>query len=97
MTEYIFYTTEGFTEDPKGEDIENCQLMGRAYGNNQNEALDNLLKENPWIEKQGFDPGEFICQELASTSHSEDKLSYLTNLLTERQLEKYIKWLDTIE
>ena len=43
MTEYIFYTTEGFTQAPDGEDIENCQLLGRAYGKDKHDALSNLF------------------------------------------------------
>ena len=65
MTEYIFYTTEGFTQAPDGEDIENCQLLGHAYGNDEHDALLNLLKENLWIEQRGFSPNEAIGKELA--------------------------------
>jgi hypothetical protein len=96
MTEYIFYTTEGFTQAPDGDDIENCQLLGRAFGKDKHDALSNLLKENSWIEERGFEPDEAICNELASTANAEAKLSFLTNLLDERQLEEYIDWLKTI-
>jgi len=74
MTEYIFYTTEGFTLAPDGENIENCQLLGRAYGKDKHQALENLIKENPWIEKRGFEPNKAICKELATNSNSEAKL-----------------------
>ena len=97
MTEYIFYTTEGFTQAPDGNDIENCQLLGRAYGKDKHDALSNLLKEKPWIKERGFEPCEIICKELVSTSNAEAKLSFLTNLLDERQLAKYTNWLKTIE
>lgn len=97
MIEYIFYTTEGFTQAPDGEDIENCQLLGRAYGIDKHDALSNLLKENPWIKKRGFEPYEVICKELASTANAEAKLSFLTNLLDERQFAEYTNWLKTIE
>ena len=97
MTEYIFYTTEGFTQAPDGNDIENCQLLGRAYGKDKHDALSNLLKENPWIKERGFEPCETICKELVSTSNAEEKLSFLTNLLDERQLAEYMNWLKTIE
>jgi hypothetical protein len=33
---------------------------------------------------------------LASTANAEAKLSFLTNILDERQLEEYIDWLKTI-
>ena len=65
MAEYIFYTAEGFTQAPDGEDIENYQLLGLAYGNDKYDALQNLLKENPWIEHRGFDPCGVIGKELA--------------------------------
>ena len=68
MAEYIFYTTEGYTQAPDGEGIENCQLLGRAYGKDRREALDNLLMDNPWITERGFDPHEAICRELAPTA-----------------------------
>lgn len=97
MTEYIFYTTEGFTQAPDGNDIENCQLLGRAYGKDKHDALSNLLKENPWIKERGFEPCETICKELVSTSNAEAKLSFLTDLLDERQLAEYTNWLITIE
>ena len=80
MTEYIFYTTEGYTQAPDGEDIENCQLLGRAYGIDKHDALQNLLKENSWIENRGFDPCEAIGKELISTTNAEEKLSFITNL-----------------
>ena len=65
MAEYIFYTAEGYTQDPNGKDVENCQLLGRAYGDNTNQALDNLLKENPWIKEHGYDPHKTSCLRLA--------------------------------
>lgn len=65
MAEYIFYTAEGYTQAPNGNDIENCQLLGRAYGDNTNQALDNLLKENPWIIEHGYDTHKTSCLRLA--------------------------------
>lgn len=66
MNEYIFYTTEGFTQDPNGNDIENCQVLGCAFGNNPKEAEENLLKENPWIVEAGFSESEFIVRQLVA-------------------------------
>ena len=96
MEKYIFYTTEGFTQAPDGEDIENCQLLGCAYGQDKQEAMDNLLTENPWIKERGFEPRKAICAELATTHNAEDKLSFITGLLEERQLEEYSNWLKAI-
>jgi len=67
MKEFIFYTAEGFTQAPNGEDIENCQLLGCACGKDRDDALNNLLKENPWIVESGFEPREAICKELVSS------------------------------
>lgn len=64
MSEYIFYTTEGFTQDPNENNIENCQVLGRAFGKNAKEARCNLLKENPWIEEAGFDTTDLIVKQL---------------------------------
>ena len=68
MAEYIFYTTEGYTQAPDGEDIENCQLLGRACGKDKSEALDNLLKDNPWIVERGYNPHEAISKELDASA-----------------------------
>ena len=65
MSEYIIYTTEGFTQDPNGNDIDNCQVLGCVSGNTPQEARDNLLKDNPWIIEAGFVPAEFIVRQLA--------------------------------
>ena len=50
MGTYIFYTLGGRTESPDGQEVENCQLLGEANGENAGEALSQLLSENPWIE-----------------------------------------------
>lgn len=64
MNEYIFYTTEGFTQDPNGNDVENCQLLGRSFGINSDDALHNLLTNNEWIAEHGFDTKKFICKRI---------------------------------
>lgn len=65
MNEYIFYTTEGHTIAPNEDvEVENCQVLGCAYGNNKDEAQNNLLKENPWIEEAGFSTSEFLVKQL---------------------------------
>ena len=97
MAEYIFYTTEGFTQAPEGDDVENCQLVGRAFGDNENEAKNNLLKENPWIEEHGFDEEMFVGKELAPCENADKKLFFLTELLDESQLNCYTTWLKSIE
>lgn len=58
MKEYLFYTAEGTTYGPNGEDVDNCQVLGRGFGNDNTEALHDLLERNPWIIEKGFDPYE---------------------------------------
>ena len=72
MAEYVFYTKEGFTQDPNGNDVENCQVLGRAFGRNEDEARCNLLKENPWIEKAGFDTTVLIVKQLLTEEQKAD-------------------------
>lgn len=97
MAEYIFYTTEGFTQDPEGDDVENCQLIGRAFGNNENEAKNNLLKENLWIEEHGFDKEMLIGKELAPCENADKQLSFLIKLLGDKQLNEYTAWLKSFK
>ena len=97
MAEYIFYTTEGFTQDTKGNDVENCQLIGMAFGENKNEAKNNLMKENPWIKEHNFDEKMFITKELAPCINADKHLSFLVELLDDKQLNEYTTWLKSIK
>ena len=66
MNEYIVYTTEGYAIAPNEDvEVENCQLLGCAYGHDVKEAVRNLLDENPWILEAGFNKSEFIIRQLA--------------------------------
>ncbi len=71
MAEYIFYTTEGFTQAPDGNDVENCQLLGCVFGDSSRHALENLLKENPWIKERKYDPDRIFCKEVVPSEHQE--------------------------
>ena len=50
---YIFITDEGFTFQPGSEDyepdIENMQVIGFGKGTDSQGALNNMIKENPYI------------------------------------------------
>ena len=65
MKQFIFITNEGFTLTPNKENIPNAQVIGIAKGENQVDALKNLLKINPWIWDSGFNVAEFIGYEIA--------------------------------
>ncbi|MBR3797440.1 MAG: hypothetical protein IKK36_00810 [Bacteroidales bacterium] len=64
MNEYIFYTTEGYTISPNNNDVDNCQVLGLVCGKNVTDAQRNLIKENPWIKKFGYDINKIICKQL---------------------------------
>ncbi|MDR1738528.1 MAG: hypothetical protein LBR66_06930 [Candidatus Symbiothrix sp.] len=64
MKKYICITNEGFTESPKNEEVECQQVLGYSSGNNEREAIENLLKECPYIIEYGFDEYEIIVKEL---------------------------------
>ena len=87
MNEYIIYTTEGFTQDPNGNDIENCQVLGRAFGNNPEEAEENLLKENPWINEAGFNRSEFFIKQLLTEEQHADIKAVIEYLLADEERE----------
>ena len=65
MPEYIFYAIEGTTLDPKGNETHNCQVVGCGSGMTEEEALNNLLGEDPSIMGQGFNPRLIVGRELA--------------------------------
>ena len=73
MKEYIFYTTEGFTDAPNGNiEVENCQVLGMVRGCNESEALENLLNENPWINEAGFNPTKFLVRQILTSDQRND-------------------------
>ncbi len=65
MNKYIFYTFEGFTQSPNGDDVENLQILGFESAPAKDEALRNLLNNNDWIMKTGFELEKIICKKLA--------------------------------
>ena len=66
MNNYIFLTDEGYTFQPDSEseprEIENLQVIGLAKGNNADEAYENLLVENPYLEEANFE--RIFCYQL---------------------------------
>lgn len=72
MNKYIFYTLEGFTQSPTSEDCNNIQILGFENGNNQSEAMNNLITENKWIEKLGFDTTEIQAKQLLTDENKQD-------------------------
>lgn len=56
MNEYVIYTTEGYTQNPAGNDVNNCQVLGvGSKGNTAAEAI-AALENDLAISELGFDP-----------------------------------------
>lgn len=64
MKKYIFYTSEGLTQTPDNDDIENCQVIDWAKGKNSEEAFRNMKNESKHLKETDFD--EVMCQELVN-------------------------------
>lgn len=75
MKKYIFYTTEGFTQDSKNNDIENCQIIDWVEGKNSKDAFQNFKKENQFLKQVNFD--NVMCQELANEKVDYFSLKFL--------------------
>lgn len=68
MNEYIFYTSEGYTKPPRQDkDVDNCQVLGRAFGDNEIIAKKNLLKDNPWIEDYGYNLNKIVALQIVNS------------------------------
>jgi len=71
MNSYIFITQEGSTYQPDSDvselEIENCQVVGFAKGNNANEAMKNLVKSNEHLLNSNFK--ELICIEMKNPDY----------------------------
>lgn len=62
MNQYVFYTEEGYTASPRGEDVENFQILGFEDGNSAKEALKKLMDRNSWILRTGFNENEILVK-----------------------------------
>ena len=92
MNKYIFFTTEGTTYPPiEGKEVDNCQLLGRAYGQTAEEAKSNLLKDNPWIEDSGFDSDCIIAEQILTIEQRND-VKTLVEYLYEDKKKHYEEW-----
>jgi len=58
MKKFIFITGEGFTFQPGSEDyepdIENMQVIGFGEGNTIDDAMENMIDENPYLKNTKF-------------------------------------------
>ncbi len=54
MPNYIFLTNDWFTQDNSWNNIENSQLLWITNWKDSQQAFENLLKENEWIQQSDF-------------------------------------------
>lgn len=89
MNEYIIYTTEGYTEAPnENVEIENCQVLGRVSGDNQENALKTFLADNQFILEAGFDTSKFIISQIMTRQQRNDIISLLNYLMKNDSKDK---------
>ena len=65
MKRFVFYTSEGYTESPTREMVENLQILGFENGENEKEAFKSLIDNNQWILERGFNQNKIITMQLA--------------------------------
>ena len=54
MKNYLFFTSEGFTFDPKNKEIQNMQILGDGLGKNLDEAFINFKTNQPYLKDFTF-------------------------------------------
>ena len=85
MNTYIFLTAEGYTFQPDSEsiepDIENLQVLGIVLGFDQENAFNNLLKNNLSLVTTTFT--EIFCLQLDSNYLDSKKYFYINREIIE--------------
>lgn len=64
MNKYILYTIEGYCEDPKGNEVDNCQYLGRIEAADEGEAVEKFCEEHPNIQSRGYNPNLIVAAQL---------------------------------
>lgn len=61
MAKFIFYTDQGYTISPNGNELESLQILGIEDGKSEEDALNNLFNNNEWILESGFSKESIKC------------------------------------
>lgn len=83
ISKFLFYTCEGYSISPNNDVLESLQILGTEVGDTQAEALANLLNNNKWIIKSGFNLDLIHSNKVLTNNDSNS----LNNLIDELQLE----------
>ena len=54
MKSFIFFTNDGFTQDPNHKEISNMQILGDGAGNNITEAFKKFKQNQSYLSEYGF-------------------------------------------
>ena len=54
MKNFLFFTSEGFTYDPKNKDIQNMKILGDGFGKDILEAFNNFKYEHQYLKNFSF-------------------------------------------
>jgi len=54
MKSFIFFTNEGFTQDPKNKEISNMQVLGNGAGDDILEAFKNFKHNQSYLSEFSF-------------------------------------------
>ena len=64
MKRFIVYTTEGYTESPTFQEVQNCQVLGEVEAQNEREAIEALFQRELWITECNFSRHAAIAREI---------------------------------
>jgi hypothetical protein len=68
LRKYIFLTIDGTTITSNGEEAENFQVLGFAYGEDLDSATSAFFEEYDWVLNRGFSKREIQTLEIAGHS-----------------------------
>ena len=70
MNRYIFITNEGYTYQPNSKssepDCENAQVLGMGLGNDEKDALKDMLEKYKYLKNSSFN--EVYCYKIDETN-----------------------------
>lgn len=61
---YVIYTTEGFTQTPTGDAIENCQILAFETAENEAEVKEIFFSKHPSLFNLGFTKEQIVVRQI---------------------------------
>ncbi len=94
MNEYMFYTAEGFSQSPNETDCENLQILGFEKAESLEIAKKQLLENNDWILKYGFNADKILSKKIL-TEKTEASIKTVVDYLWNDEEKNYEECLAT--